>query len=148
MIHVTEKELKLFAKLFDGSDNWGQARLPVLHARELVEVLERFADQPRTLGSLGDAVFTTEMWNETGAQKDGTIVRDVHFPESPYDMIYSGPHIGVANPVFKTSQRICETNRAYDNLDLTALPEDYLQRCNYRPACGMEEYVKRIPVTP
>ena len=34
-------------------------------------------------------------------------------------MIYSGPHIGVANPLFKTSRRICRLNSDYDNIDLT-----------------------------
>lgn len=39
IIHVTKKELAVFAKLFDGSDNWKQAKLPVLHTRDLVSVL-------------------------------------------------------------------------------------------------------------
>lgn len=146
VIRVGQKELKLFAKLFDGSEQWKEARLPVLHARQFVEVLERFAEQEKTLGSLGDGIFTTEMWNETGAQKDGTIKRDVHFPESALDMIYSGPHIGVANPLFKTSRTVCVLNSDYDNLDLTNLPDDYLQRCNYSPACGIKEYASREPL--
>lgn len=148
IIHVGKKELLLFAKLFDGSDNWHQARLPVLHTQVLVEVLECFASQDKILGDLKDEVFTTEMWHETNAQSDGTICRNVHFPESPVDMIYSGPHIGVANPLFKTSRRICHLKSDYDPLDLTVLPEEYLQRCNYSPDCEMDEYVRRVPVTP
>lgn len=147
VIHVRKKELELFAKLFDGSNNWKQARLPVLHAKALVDVLECFAVQKKTLGDMKDEIFTTEMWHETNAQKDGTIHRDVHFPESPVDMIYSGPHIGVANPLFKTSRRVCNLNSDYDSIDLTILPEGYLQRCNYRPACDMGEYLKRGPIT-
>ena len=148
VIHVGQKELKLFAKLFDGSEQWKEARLPVLHARQLVEVLECFAEQEKTLGSLGDDIYSTQLWDETNAQNSGSIKRDVHFPESGLDMIYSGPHIGVANPLFKTSRRICELKSDYDNLDLANLPEDYLQRCNYSPACGLEEYVRRVPETP
>ena len=148
VIHVGQKELKLFAKLFDGSEEWKMARLPVLHARQLVEVLECFATQKKALGDLGDDVFTTECWHETNAQKDGTIARNVHFPESALDMVYSGPHIGVANPMFKTSRRVCILNSDYDNLDLSLLPENYLQRCNYTPACDLDEYLYRVPVTP
>lgn len=148
IIHVGAKQLKLFAKLFDGSDEWKMARLPVLHAEQLVEVLERFSEQEKTLSGLGDDIYSTQLWDETNAQNAGSIKRNVHFPESPLDMIYSGPHIGVANPLFKTSRRICELNSDYDNLDLTNLPEDYLQRCNYSPACSIEEYVRRVPVTP
>ena len=148
IIHVTKKELTLFAKLFDGSDNWKRARLPVLHAKELIEVLERFAAQEKTLAGLGNEVFTCEMWHETNAQKDGTIVQNVHFPESAIDMIYSGPHIGVANPLFKTPRRVCKLKSDYDNLDLLSLPDDYRQRCNYAPACSLDEYARRVPTTP
>ena len=148
IIHVTKKELAVFAKLFDGNDEWKQARLPVLHAEELVEVLETFSKQQTTLESLDNEFFSTECWHETNAQNDGTIERNVHFPESAVDTIYSGPHIGVANPLFKTSRRICKLNSDYDNLDLTVIPEKYSQRCNYSPACEIGEYARRVPETP
>ena len=148
IIHVTKKELAVFAKLFDGSDEWKQARLPVLHAEELVEVLETFSKQQTTLESLDNELFSTECWHETNAQNDGTIERNVHFPESAVDTIYSGPHIGVANPLFKTSRRICKLNSDYDNLDLTVIPEKYSQRCNYSPACEIGEYARRVSETP
>ncbi|MCD7854255.1 MAG: hypothetical protein LUG66_01390 [Clostridiales bacterium] len=38
-------------------------------------------------------------------------------------------------------------NSDYDNIDLTVLPENYIQRVNYSPACKIEEYIHRIPVT-
>ena len=148
IIHVTKKELAVFAKLFDGSDEWKQARLPVLHAEELVEVLETFSKQQTTLESLDNELFSTECWHETNAQNDGTIERNVHFPESAVDTIYSGPHIGVANPLFKTSRCICKLNSDYDNLDLTVIPEKYSQRCNYSPACEIGEYARRVSETP
>ena len=148
IIHVTKKELAVFAKLFDGNDEWKQARLPVLHAEELVEVLETFSKQQITLESLDNELFSTECWHETNAQNDGTIERNVHFPESAVDTIYSGPHIGVANPLFKTSRRICKLNSDYDNLDLTVIPEKYSQRCNYSPACEIGEYARRVSETP
>ena len=87
IIHVTKKELAVFAKLFDGNDNWKQARLPVLHVKELLEVLEIFSQQSVTLGISKMSVFTTEMWHETNRQNDGTICRNVHFPESCIDQI-------------------------------------------------------------
>ena len=145
VVRVGKKELAVFAKLYDDSDNWKQARLPVIHAEALLEVLERFAMQEKTLGSMENEIYATQMWNETNAQNDGTILRNVHFPESPLDMIYSGPHIGVANPLFQTSQRICNTNRSYNNIDLTTASDKYLQRCNYSPACEVGEYIRRVP---
>jgi hypothetical protein len=147
VVSVGKKELGLFARLFDGNENWKQARLPALHAKQLLGVLECFSHQEMTIGNARDTVFTTEMWNETGAQKDGTIMRNVHFPDNTQDVIYSGPHIGVANPLFKTSRRICRLNSDYDSIDLSTLSEDYFQRCNYSSACVFGEYIRRIPVT-
>lgn len=62
-------------------------------------------------------------------------------------MIYSGPHIGVANPLFKTSRRICRLNSDYDNLDLLEVDSHYLQRCNYIPVGSPSEYCNQIPKT-
>lgn len=148
IIHVTKNELILFARLFDGCEEWQRARMPAIHARTLMDVLDRFSVQRRTLGDMENEVFATEMWHETNAQKDGTIERRVHFPESTVDTIYSGPHIGLANPLFKTSRRVCRLNSDYDNIDLTEIPDDYLQRCNYSPACGITDYYNRVPKTP
>lgn len=146
IIHIREQELKLFGQLFDGSDEWKTARLPVLHAKQLVEVLEEFVEQKKTLGQLGDRISTNEMWHEVNRQKDGTIIRDVHFPENIYDFVFSGPHIGNGNPLFKASRTICVFNGDYDVIDLTNIPDDYLQRCNYRPNVPLEEYSRRAPI--
>lgn len=145
VIRVGKKELCLFARLFDGSEVWQSARLPVLHCRQFVEVLEKFAEQKRTLGDLGDKISTNEMWHETNSQKDGTIVRDIHFPSEQVNMIYSGPHLGIANPYFKSSRRKCVLNSDYDSIDLTNIGEYYMQRCNFSPSCSLTEYLHRAP---
>ena len=148
IIHVTKKELALFAKLFDGSDEWKRARLPVLHAAELVEVLEMFLNQKTTLGNLGDDVFSTECWHETNAQNDGTIERNVHFPEKITESIYSGAHVGILNPILQTTRRVYNVNSDYDRVDLMNIPSDYMIRTKYAPACDMNEYYQRMPKTP
>lgn len=148
IIRIDKEKLQLFADLFDGNDNWKQARLPALHAQQLLDVLSCFAAQEKTVESIGDEIYTSEMWHETNAQNNSIIVRNVHFPESILDMIYSGPHIGVANPIFQSSKRDCNTHRAFDNVDLGVMSVEYLQRCNYSPASDIEEYLKRIPTAP
>lgn len=148
IIHVTQRELEVFAILFDGNDKWPQARLPVLHVRSLIGALSCIASQTQYISDIKTEIFGSEMWHETNAQKDGTMVRNVHFPESLTDMIISGPHIAVANPCFKTSRSICRLNSDYDNIDLTSISDSYLQRCNYQPYCAPEEYEERAPLTP
>ncbi|HFH3921593.1 Eco57I restriction-modification methylase domain-containing protein [Pseudomonas aeruginosa] len=150
VVEVTESTLATFALLYDVADTPAlQARLPAVHSRELVSVLEKFARVPRRLGDLHGDYFTLEMWHETGAQKDGTIRRrsrnEQGFVAAPAEFVLSGPHSFVGNPLSKTPKLICETHKAYDTLDLETLPDDYLPRSNYLPACDAAEYARRVP---
>lgn len=45
-------------------------------------------------------------------------------------------------------KEVCETHRAYDKIDLTQMPADYLPRTNYVPACSFSEYRRRVPAIP
>lgn len=148
IIKIGKKELQLFAEVFDDSSIWQQARLPVLHAKQFVEVLNCINNASNKLNKYSKEVSASVMWDETNAQKDGTMKRNVHFPESINDLIYSGPHIGIANPLFQTPQRNCSTHRAYDCIDLVNISKDYLPRSNYEAFCSQEQYCKRISDTP
>ena len=147
IIKTGKRELLLYAKLYDQSDEWKNARLPVLHASMLTEVLGIFADQEQTLVTLKDNFYSSVMWDETNAQNEGIIYRNVHFPKTSLDLIYSGPHIGVGNPLFQASQRNCSTHRAFDNIFLEFVDESYMQRCNYSPAISDEAFMKAVPET-
>lgn len=149
IIHVTQKELAVFAKLFNGNEDWKKAKLPQLHVREMIEVLECFATQKRNLGMIDDKeIFSTSCLNETLSQQDGTIVAKVAFPESQETVVYSGAHIGILNPYFKTTRRVYRVNSDYDRVDLTEIPDTYTIRTKYQPACTMDEYNRRIPESP
>lgn len=149
IIQVDADALATFAQLYDEPGTPPlQARLPALHTRQLLSVLEKFARQPRRLGDLKGEYLSLEMWHETNAQKDGTIRRETRFPEGAGQWVLSGPHFFVGTPFFKTPRAICNTNRSYDMLDLTDLPDDYLPRSNYVPDCDEAEYRRRTPRVP
>ncbi len=83
------------------------------------------------------------LWDETGAQKDGTIRRETAF--RPADqMILQGPLFHVANPLYKTPKAISKTNADYLVIDLNAAPDDYLPRTNYGAAVDLSEYHRRL----
>lgn len=149
IVEIGQPELALFARLYDeaGTDAL-EARLPALHARQLISVLEKFAAQPRRLGDLKGQYFSTVMFDETYAQRDGTIKRDTQFPDNSEQWILSGPHFFVGNPYYNTPRAVCDTNKAYDSLDLQTLPDDYLPRTNYIPACDPATYRDRTPRVP
>jgi hypothetical protein len=150
LIPVGEKALGLFAQLYDEPGTPAcQARLPTLHSQQLQSVLEKFAATPKRLGDLEGEYYATVMWDETNAVKqDGTIRRDTSFPPDPTELVLSGPHFQVSKPLFQTPKAVCNTHRAYDCLDLTSLPDDYLPRTNYRPDVSPSEYRARTPQVP
>lgn len=146
ILNIDQKQLNLFSRLYDSAGTPAlEARLPALHATPLVAVLEKFADQPKRLGDLQGEYYSTVMFDETYAQRDGTTKRQTQFPEDASQWVLSGPHFFVGNPFYNTPKTVCDTNKAYDNLDLLTLPDDYLPRTNYIPACDEQEYARRTP---
>ncbi len=148
IIRGDDESLALYAKLYDAPGTpWEEARLPEIHSQPILRILRKIQDAER-LGSLGDQVHSSPMWNETNAQKDGILRRDTQFVNSARNWILSGPHFFVGNPFFKTPNEGCKTNADYSRLDLTQLPSDYHPRSNYVIACSAEKYDELIPTTP
>lgn len=145
VVTIGKKELLLFARLFDESDEWKQARVPVVHAEIVLDVLKIIGDYKQSLARDSVIKMATVMWDETKSQKDGIIIKSCSFPSTNLDTIYSGPHIGLANPVFKTSRRVCDKNSDYDNIDLMEISDNYIQRFKYSPACSLDEYIMKSP---
>ena len=150
IIRVDMPTLELFATLYDEPGTPAvRASLPVLRARELVDVLRRFASHPKRLGQLEGDYKATVMWDETNAvKKDHTIRRETHFPSGAGEWVLSGPHVYVSMPLFKTPRARCIQSNDYDLLDLTSIPEDYLPRTNYVPDCLPVTYRERTPRVP
>ena len=147
VVNIDQSVLKLFASLIDGTENWKEARMPTLHAKQILQVFQRFSEQTTIIDDIDGHMFVADLWNETTAQEEGFIVRNVHFPQNRIDTIYSGPHIGCANPIFQSSQRDCKTHRAFDNVDLLNIDDSYVQRMNYSPATDINSYLGRLSNT-
>lgn len=146
ILYIEHDKLALFASLYDEPGTPAlEARLPSLHAEQLISVLEKFAVQRKRLGDLQGEYLSLEMWHETNQQSDGTIERHTQFPQDASQLVISGPHFYVGTPLYKTPRAICTEKAHYDCLDLLTLPEDYLPRTNYIPACKAQEYARRTP---
>lgn len=88
----------------------------------------------------------TVCWDETNDLNAGHIARETKFPEvSQFEMIYSGPHFYVSNPLYKTPREVCTLNSHYDILSHEVLKEEDVARTNYVPqnvAPGYESIIK------
>lgn len=146
ILKVSHDTLELFARIYDeGATPAEEARLPALHAEPLLDVFRKFATYPRRVADLDDAYHPTVMWDETGAQKAGIIRRQTRFANELRELILSGPHFFVGNPLNKTPRASCELNSDYDVIDLELLPNDYLPRTNFIPAREEADYARRLP---
>ena len=148
IIHIYNKTLALFAKVFDNSNDYKGARLPSLHAQSLLDVLSCFESYPQKISQIKDSIFITRMWGESLAKTNTIITENNHFPNHIVEFVYSGPHIGNNNPIFQTPKRICNTHRAYDIVDLTNTPSSYIPRTKYTPVNSSSEYLAATPKTP
>jgi hypothetical protein len=150
IVRVTDAALAVFAQLYDEPGTQPrQARLPALHAGALQSVLNKLAGYPHSLATLKEDCFSTFMFDESAAQREGTIYRrtrgDNGFMTDASDWVLSGPHFFLANPFNKTPRRVCTANGHYDPIDLESIPDDYLPRANYHPMANRTEYLRRIP---
>lgn len=146
IIKITEKERLVFAKLYDDSLRADQARLPIIHSKQLLVVLEKMALK-NSLQALSKNYCTTQCFDETGAQTKGIINASPCFVDDGFGFIYSGPHIGVANPLSQTARKEVRTKGDFDKIDLEYIPEDYLQRTKYTIATNRQEYISETPET-
>lgn len=146
LIETDEATLQVYARLYDAPGTPpSAARLPTLHLSSFVKILERIAHSQTKLADLGNDVITTQCWDESNQQKDGTIKRSTTFVDCVDNLVYAGPHFHIGNPLSKTPRRVCTEKGHYDVLDLSNISEDYMPRTNYIPACPMQEYRRRMP---
>lgn len=141
---VDNHVLRLFADLYDEPGTPpGQARLPALHAEQLIPALTKLRSARRVAEIPNWA--SSDLLNETRAAKEGTITRVTEFPKSLDRLILTGPLFYVANPLYKTPRSVCTQNSHYDVVDHGAIQDDYLPRTNYVPGVPPSEFSARIP---
>jgi hypothetical protein len=155
LINITEKELSLFAKLFENSElKTSKARLPQVHSLTLLSVIKKLSQVSKRLGDLKEQYFVTEMFHEANAQKKGIITREESpsfQPKSTDEWIISGPHYYVSNPFNKTPRSSCTANGHYDSVNPMYLSEYFLPRAVYRPGDkngNLDEFFNAIPEWP
>ena len=147
VIKICEPELKTIEKLTEGDyvQNELSPRFIQPFAKSTLNVFEKLA-VAKKLGDIHDINRAWQMaphWNETAAQNDGTIERVTKF-RAIEEMVIQGPLFYVGNPIYKTAKRISKTNKAFDPIDLTKIPADYVPRTNYGPAIPLADYQRRI----
>lgn len=147
IIHLNMRALTVFARLYDEEGvSSEEAKLAPVHSTEILEIMKRLALYESRLASFEGRFFITFQMNETYAKADGLIDKRTEFPATSQALVLSGPHFFAGNPLSQTPKRVCETHRAYEPIDLQAIPDDYLPRTNFViPPTSRAEFNARVP---
>lgn len=132
-LNIIDKDvLSILAKTFEDSTDWQGAKLVSIHAKEIISIIEKIGKFTTTVSQIENKIIVC--WDETNDVNAGNIQRDTKYPEiSAYEMIYSGPHMYVSNPLYKTPNKVCVIHHDFDIIDLTQINESYIARTNYIP---------------
>lgn len=143
IVEITDKELQVLSDTFEDGTTGDCAKLVSLHTQEIINILEKIANYPNHVVDKQNIVTTC--FDESGAQKAGITIRKTVIPnDDKYEMIYSGPHFYVANPIYKTPRSLCLLNSDYDNINLPTIKADFKQRTNYIPYINLTDYKNQV----
>ncbi|WP_344187323.1 Eco57I restriction-modification methylase domain-containing protein [Arthrobacter koreensis] len=138
IIRVDEKILRVWADILD------EPGTPPLHARMVYpvnrassRVLEKLSKAPR-VRDLG--LQYSSGWNETTDRKKGYFEVGSAVPHSWDDVILQGPHFTVANPFAKQPNPTMKNNLDWTEIDLEALPDNFIPRTSYQPVGDPDRY--------
>ncbi|WP_258308910.1 Eco57I restriction-modification methylase domain-containing protein [Streptomyces sp. NWU339] len=129
VVHVNSTLLASWHTLM--SSEGGAAQTPLLHPVLVSEqgAIEALASYPRRLATYNPLITTG--YDEGAAQKQGLIRWGNQEVSSLKDVILQGPHFASALPFSKEPRIPCRSNRDWDPLAPTQLPEGYIPVTNY-----------------
>jgi hypothetical protein len=141
--NITEKELRIFAKMFENNDEWETTRLGLVHSYDLFSSLNKFANFSSRVGD--NQYIISEGWHETNDEKAGIIKRETKFPDMDnLELIYSGPHFYISTPIYKTPKKKCTEKSHYDTVNLLKIGEEFLPRTNYIPDVDLISFNSKL----
>ena len=139
IVHFTEDELRVLSEAFEDGADWETVKLTNIHSNKVIETLSRISKFATHVKNYKH--YITRAIEETGGVNDGIIKRNTTLPSiDKYEMVYSGPHIFVSNPIYKTPRVRCVLNSDYDVIDLSHIDEKYVARTNYVPTMDILTY--------
>lgn len=142
-IHYNKENLEILSRLFEDGENWEVVKLVNLQSETSLNVLKKLSASPSKIKDIENII--TEGWHETNDVNFGIITRTTKIPTiEAYELVYSGPHTHVANPLQKTPRSVCTEKAHYDVVDLQIINESFISRTNYVPNIPIEDYVNTI----
>lgn len=132
IVNVDLDVLKVWADILDEPETSPlHARMVYPVNRASMTVLEKLSRAPRVREL---ELQYSSGWNETIDRKKGYFEVGSAVPKSWDDVILQGPHFAVANPFAKQPNPTMKSNKDWTEIDLEALPADFIPRTSYQPS--------------
>ena len=133
IISFDEELLFSISRLVDNNDNYFNAKIITVHSVEIASVIKKLSKFSTTVSNYSP--FISDCWNETIAPERNVIKKEFNPEVIIYDneLIISGPHFFVANPLYKNPRKSQSSNKDYDTIDLNLIEESFVQSVNFKP---------------
>ena len=128
---------------FEDTIEWECVKLTNIHANTIIRLLEKFSQYPCHIRDIKERVITRDI-EETSGIANNIIEKYNGYADSSYDVVYSGPHLYVCQPFYKSPYTRYRVNNDYDVLDLSKIEENYGIRALYKRKLNLDDYVKFI----
>lgn len=139
IVHITDQELQTLCNTFETDDDWEGTKLVSVHTNEIVNILGKYSRFPHHVSDYKK--YITVALDQTNAINNGIMIHRTQYPNiNSYEMIFCGSQIYISNALYKTPRSICETNRAYDNVDTNKIDVTGITRTNYIPNIVLPDY--------
>ncbi len=147
IVRIDKERLDSLSMVYgESTDKVQSTRLPLIHSSILLaSIFKICSTSQENLHVITEKKPSVSvMWDQTKAEKDGLLRKITRFPQHVEDLVISGPHYYVSNPLAKTPRRKCLNNNHYDCIDHQWASDDYLPRSNYEPVTKVKSIHKHI----
>ena len=125
IVHFDSNTLTLLSNTFESDEKCTSApKLINTQSQSTIKVIERLSHFNNHVRDFNTIITTG--FNETTAVDDGTIIRKITHPTDTDYVILNGPHIYVANPLYKMPRTSVTNNASYDVIDLKKISSDFI----------------------
>lgn len=144
-IIIDEKALGIIAVFTDEKENWLGTKLMVPFTNELLSAVFKITQFGKELKNSSNKI--SMCWNQTNSVKDNILIEKSAYPIiEECQMVYSGPHFFVGNPISKSPFFNYSNQSHYDVILLDEIESDFIPRCNYIPLITKDEIIKKTGI--
>lgn len=140
MIQYDQKKLQLLCDTFgDEGDDWRSIFLVSAHSVDALEIFKHLSSFKSHVRNY--EYFNTEGLHEANAVDDKIMIRQTDYVIiDSYQMVYSGPHIYISNPCYKSPRSQFVHKGDFDTVDLGGISDTFIQRSNFKPILSTIDY--------